>query len=96
MGIDPFLMLAEQYQKIEESMSSSNKKLVQVSSNLVDLVWQAEGTKPPRPLTPVFVHPVKYAGVCTHEVCSASLGVYMHEYSSYYAACRPLGGHSNQ
>jgi Xaa-Pro aminopeptidase len=62
VGIDPFLMMAEQYKRIEELLSCSNKKLVSVATNLVDLVWEAEGTRPPQPSAPVFVHPLKYAG----------------------------------
>ena len=62
MGIDPFLMSTELYQKLDEVMTISCKNLAPVATNLVDLVWESEAERPPRPAIPVFVLPLKYAG----------------------------------
>ena len=66
MGIDPFLMSAELYQKLDEAVTNSCKSLVPISTNLVDLVWQSEAERPPHPTTPVFMLPLKYAGESKH------------------------------
>ena len=66
MGIDPFLMSAELYQKLDEVVTNSCKSLVPISTNLVDLVWQSEAERPPHPTTPVFMLPLKYAGESKH------------------------------
>ena len=62
MGVDPFLVSAELFKLWDEVLTNSCKSLVPIATNLVDLVWQSEAVQPPRPTTPVFVLPLKYAG----------------------------------
>lgn len=40
VGMDPFLMLASEFQRITEYLESKGHKLVSVQQNLVDLVWK--------------------------------------------------------
>lgn len=39
VGIDPFLIEASRFQKLNEKLSVNGNKLISITTNLVDLVW---------------------------------------------------------
>ncbi|KAJ2703069.1 hypothetical protein FB645_004061 [Coemansia sp. IMI 203386] len=59
VGIDPTLVSASAASELQKNMSANGVELVPLQENLVDAVWD---NRPERPLDPVFVHDMEYAG----------------------------------
>ena len=62
VAVDPFVISSTYYETIKEILNCNSLALVPIQTNLVDLVWESEGGCPQRPLTPIFVLPIKYSG----------------------------------
>lgn len=60
VGIDPFLIDAAQYASLSQSLASSGKTLVPISTNLVDVVWTE---KPPAEFLPIEPLAVQFSGI---------------------------------
>ena len=62
VAVDPFVISSTYYETIRETLTCNSLVLVPIQTNLVDLVWESEGGCPQRPVTPIFVLPMKYSG----------------------------------
>ncbi|XP_046542342.1 xaa-Pro aminopeptidase 1-like [Haliotis rubra] len=59
VGVDPFLFSVEQWKPLSKELKSNGHNLVQVSQNLVDMVWE---DRPPPPNNPLLVLGQEYTG----------------------------------
>ncbi|PRQ47675.1 putative xaa-Pro aminopeptidase [Rosa chinensis] len=59
IGISPWCILVDTAQNWERAFVKNQQKLVQTSTNLVDEVWKS---LPPQEISPVFIHPLEFAG----------------------------------
>ncbi|XP_067656782.1 xaa-Pro aminopeptidase 1-like [Haliotis asinina] len=59
VGVDPFLFSVEQWKPLAKELKSNGHSLVQVSQNLVDMVWE---DRPPPPNNPLLVLGLEYTG----------------------------------
>ncbi|XP_048237381.1 xaa-Pro aminopeptidase 1-like [Haliotis rufescens] len=59
VGVDPFLFSVEQWKPLAKELKSNGHSLVQVSQNLVDMVWE---DRPPPPNNPLLVLAQEYTG----------------------------------
>ncbi|XP_071090079.1 xaa-Pro aminopeptidase 1-like [Haliotis cracherodii] len=59
VGVDPFLFSVEQWKPLAKELKSNGHSLVQVSQNLVDMVWE---DRPPPPNNPLLVLGQEYTG----------------------------------
>ncbi|KAJ3300513.1 hypothetical protein HK104_011019 [Borealophlyctis nickersoniae] len=59
VGIDPKLLTVGAARLLKEALNKEDHTLVAIHENLVDKVW---ANRPPRPVNPVTVLPIKYAG----------------------------------
>lgn len=60
VGFDPWLHTASEIARLSQTLAAKGITLKPVARNLVDAVWGKE--RPPAPLSPVTVQPLKYAG----------------------------------
>ncbi|CCJ30953.1 unnamed protein product [Pneumocystis jirovecii] len=65
VGVDSSLISFNEAKTLSKKLEQSDAKLLGSNSNLIDEVWGNE--RPERPLNPVIVHPVEFAG---EEPCS--------------------------
>lgn len=61
IGTDPWCVSVETYQRWEQAFLKKKQKLIQLSTNMVDIVWK---DRPPAEILPVNIHPPEFAG-CT-------------------------------
>ena len=59
LGFDPHLHTPDQINKYREACEKAGATLVPLSGNPVDAIWDDQ---PPRPQTPVRIHPLEMAG----------------------------------
>ncbi len=59
VGFDPWLHTADEVEKLETALEGTGVKLMPVSKNPVDAIWQGQ---PNAPVGKAFVHPVELAG----------------------------------
>ncbi|HMS44556.1 MAG TPA: M24 family metallopeptidase [Alphaproteobacteria bacterium] len=64
IGIDPWLHTPNQLQRLKNAIEKAHGHLVMLEQNPIDEVWAG---RPPRPLAPVNLHPLQYAGWSTAE-----------------------------
>jgi Xaa-Pro aminopeptidase len=71
IGMDPFVHPASFAKEVDDAMSDSVKNenfeespgsLIIEAENLVDIIWDSDGIRPPLPTSPFRVHPAEYAG----------------------------------
>lgn len=59
IGSDPWCVSVETYQRWEQTFLKKKQKLIQLSTNMVDIVWK---DRPPAEILPVNIHPPEFAG----------------------------------
>ncbi|XP_077233252.1 aminopeptidase P1 isoform X2 [Tasmannia lanceolata] len=64
VGIDPWCVSVETAQRWEQTFSKKKQKLIQLSTNLVDIVWK---TRPSPEIHPIIVQPLEFAGCSVAE-----------------------------
>lgn len=69
IGIDPYLIEASRFQKLNEKLSLNGNKLISISQNLVDLVWK---NRPNQILGELQTIEKKFSGNLI-EICSFNL-----------------------
>lgn len=60
VGFDPFLFSVDSWDDYNVEFHNSNRHLVSVTTNLVDLVWGSE--RPPMPSQPIYALPKEFTG----------------------------------
>ena len=60
IGVDPTLISKGQANTIQSILNKKGHKLISISENLIDAIWE---NKPALPSNPAFVHELKYSGV---------------------------------
>jgi len=60
IGVDPYLLSLDEWRTISQELKNSNKKLIRVDHNLIDLVWAAE--QPPIPNSSLIALNQQYSG----------------------------------
>lgn len=60
IGYDPWLHTVSQLKNLRDAVEGNGGRLVAVEENPVDLIWSG---RPPLPLEPISIHPVKFAGI---------------------------------
>ncbi|XP_006881847.1 PREDICTED: xaa-Pro aminopeptidase 2 [Elephantulus edwardii] len=68
VGFDPFLFSIDSWQTYELAFRETDKELVSITDNLVDLVWGAE--RPPVPSQPIYVLRDEFTGSTWQEKVS--------------------------
>jgi Xaa-Pro aminopeptidase len=80
IGIDPFVHPASFAKEVEDAMVDIVKTenfdenpglLCTEAQNLIDILWEKEGTRPPIPTSPFRVHPLEYSGKSVTEKIEA-------------------------
>uniref|UniRef100_A0A5S6QDN6 Xaa-Pro aminopeptidase 1 n=1 Tax=Trichuris muris TaxID=70415 RepID=A0A5S6QDN6_TRIMR len=61
VGIDPYVCSAEFFMDLSSKLSKGQIRLIQVSTNLVDCVWDT--SRPCVPTSPLFQHSLEFAGL---------------------------------
>ena len=57
VGVDPFLISVSEWNKIEKTVQSSGIELIEVTNDLVDVVWGSEQPgKPNKPIAPLEIN----------------------------------------
>ncbi|MDP7600307.1 MAG: aminopeptidase P family protein [Rhodospirillales bacterium] len=64
LGFDPWLHTSDSLSKLRQACDKADAKLVALSSNPVDAVWD---NQPPQPLTPVEPYDIRFAGQSSAE-----------------------------
>lgn len=59
LGVDPFLLKHEEYERLAKLARAKGAELVPLDANPIDRIWI---DRPPAPLTRVFSHPERFAG----------------------------------
>uniref|UniRef100_UPI00398EF0B4 xaa-Pro aminopeptidase 1 isoform X1 n=2 Tax=Pristiophorus japonicus TaxID=55135 RepID=UPI00398EF0B4 len=60
VGVDPFVIAADQWKNLSKALRGAGHSLVPVKENLVDLVWKDQ---PSRPCKPLMVMDLSYTGM---------------------------------
>ncbi|XP_028743206.1 xaa-Pro aminopeptidase 2 [Peromyscus leucopus] len=69
VGFDPFLFSVDSWDDYSVEFHNSNRHLVSVTTNLVDLVWGSE--RPPMPSQPIYALPKEFTGSTWQEKVTA-------------------------
>ncbi len=64
LGFDPWLHTSDSLSKLRQACDKTDAKLVALSSNPVDAVWD---NQPPKPITPVEPYDIRFAGQSSAE-----------------------------
>uniref|UniRef100_A0A672TAV9 X-prolyl aminopeptidase (aminopeptidase P) 1, soluble n=1 Tax=Sinocyclocheilus grahami TaxID=75366 RepID=A0A672TAV9_SINGR len=59
VGVDPWIIAADQWKNMSKALSNAGHSLVVVQDNLIDAIWE---DRPPRPSTKLIALGLKYAG----------------------------------
>ncbi|XP_005076904.1 xaa-Pro aminopeptidase 2 [Mesocricetus auratus] len=68
VGFDPFLFSVDSWEKYNLEFQDSNRRLVSIPTNLVDLAWGSE--RPPVPSQPIYFLPKEFTGSTWQEKVS--------------------------
>ncbi|XP_067858197.1 xaa-Pro aminopeptidase 1 isoform X1 [Heptranchias perlo] len=60
VGVDPFVISADQWKNLSKALRSAGHALVPVKENLVDVIWKEQ---PSRPCNPLLVMDLSYTGM---------------------------------
>ncbi|XP_073717550.1 xaa-Pro aminopeptidase 1 isoform X1 [Misgurnus anguillicaudatus] len=60
VGVDPWIIAADQWKNMSKALSSAGHSLVAVQDNLIDAIWE---DRPPRPSTKLITLALKYTGL---------------------------------
>ncbi|XP_051979920.1 xaa-Pro aminopeptidase 1-like isoform X1 [Xyrauchen texanus] len=60
VGVDPWIIAADQWKNMSKALSSAGHSLVAVQDNLIDAIWEDQ---PPRPSTKLITLGLKYTGL---------------------------------
>eukprot|EP00124_Ichthyophonus_hoferi_P004794 Ihof_evm2s579 gene=Ihof_evmTU2s579 len=64
IGLDPYCMSYESYNKVQEELEATNQKLVPLWTNPLDKVWIG---RPSLPKDKIVVHPIEFTGMTWHD-----------------------------
>ncbi|CAH6779968.1 xaa-Pro aminopeptidase 2 [Phodopus roborovskii] len=68
VGFDPFLFSVDSWEDYNLQLQDSNRQLVSITTNLVDLAWGSE--RPPVPSQPIYALPEEFTGSTWQEKVS--------------------------
>lgn len=68
VGFDPFLFSVDSWENYDQELQDSNRHLVSVTTNLVDVAWGSE--RPPVPSQPIYALPKEFTGSTWQEKVS--------------------------
>ncbi|ERE65071.1 xaa-Pro aminopeptidase 2-like protein [Cricetulus griseus] len=68
VGFDPFLLSVDSWENYNLEFQDSNRRLVSVPTNLVDLAWGSD--RPPMPSQPIYALPKEFTGSTWQEKVS--------------------------
>lgn len=68
VGFDPFLFSVDSWENYDQELQDSNRHLLSVTTNLVDVAWGSE--RPPVPSQPIYALPKEFTGSTWQEKVS--------------------------
>ncbi|XP_031419450.1 xaa-Pro aminopeptidase 1 isoform X1 [Clupea harengus] len=68
VGVDPWIIAADQWKNMSQALASAGHALVAVEDNLIDAVWE---DRPPRPSTPLIALGLKFTGLTWQDKVTA-------------------------
>uniref|UniRef100_A0A8C1PS88 Xaa-Pro aminopeptidase 1 n=1 Tax=Cyprinus carpio TaxID=7962 RepID=A0A8C1PS88_CYPCA len=71
VGVDPWIIAADQWKNMSKALSNAGHSLVAVQDNLIDAIWE---DRPPRPSTKLITLGLKYAGLTWQDKVTALRG----------------------
>uniref|UniRef100_A0A8C1W5E8 Xaa-Pro aminopeptidase 1 n=1 Tax=Cyprinus carpio TaxID=7962 RepID=A0A8C1W5E8_CYPCA len=71
VGVDPWIIAADQWKNMSKALSNAGHSLVAVKDNLIDAIWE---DRPPRPSTKLITLGLKYAGLTWQDKVTALRG----------------------
>ncbi|XP_067252480.1 xaa-Pro aminopeptidase 1 isoform X2 [Chanodichthys erythropterus] len=71
VGVDPWIIAADQWKNMSKALSSAGHSLVAVQDNLIDAIWE---DRPPRPSTKLMALGLKYTGLTWQDKITALRG----------------------
>uniref|UniRef100_A0A673G9K0 Xaa-Pro aminopeptidase 1-like n=1 Tax=Sinocyclocheilus rhinocerous TaxID=307959 RepID=A0A673G9K0_9TELE len=71
VGVDPWIIAADQWKNMSKALSNAGHSLVAVQDNLIDAIWE---DRPPRPSTKLIALRLKYAGLTWQDKVTALRG----------------------
>uniref|UniRef100_A0A8C2ILI5 X-prolyl aminopeptidase (aminopeptidase P) 1, soluble n=1 Tax=Cyprinus carpio TaxID=7962 RepID=A0A8C2ILI5_CYPCA len=71
VGVDPWIIAADQWKNMSKALSNAGHSLVAVKDNLIDAIWE---DRPPRPSTKLITLGLKYTGLTWQDKVTALRG----------------------
>ncbi|XP_034989028.2 xaa-Pro aminopeptidase 1 [Zootoca vivipara] len=71
VGVDPFIIPADQWKRMSKVLNSAGHTLVPVKDNLIDVIWT---DRPPRPCKPLMTLGLNYTGISWKDKITALRG----------------------
>ncbi|XP_067272271.1 xaa-Pro aminopeptidase 1 isoform X3 [Pseudorasbora parva] len=71
VGVDPWIIAADQWKNMSKALSGAGHSLVAVQNNLIDAIWE---DRPPRPSTKLISLGLKYTGLTWQDKITALRG----------------------
>lgn len=68
VGFDPFLFSVDSWENYDQELQDSNRHLLSITTNLVDVAWGSE--RPPVPSQPIYALPKEFTGSTWQEKVS--------------------------
>lgn len=62
IGVDASLLAISDFKDLAADLEKRGSTLKPLATNLVDEIWNADGSRPPAPRNEIFTQPLKYAG----------------------------------